>query len=279
VTTGPALPAGPVAALTLVRYAPRAAALGAMHMATQRRLLAREPGLRFARLLGTGAGIGFSAAPDLTAWGLFGVWDSAADWERFRAESPVAAQYRRRGCETFSLLLSPLSSHGRWGGVDPFAADGAPPPSAPAPPPTASGPPSHGAAPLSGDAAASPAAPAPGEPVAVLTRASIRMRAAGRFWGRVGAVDATLRDHPDLLLSFGVGEAPWVLQGTVSVWRSTAAMRAWAYATPAHAEVVRRTRDEGWYAEELFARFRPVATAGTWNGRVRLDGVVPHLPG
>lgn len=233
-----------VAVLTVVRYSPARAALGAWHMAGQRPLLARVPGLRFARLLGTGRGIGFSAVPDLRTWALFTVWDDEAAWERFAAESRVMRQYRARGDEVYSILLAPLSAHGRWGGVEPFALSGGP-------------------------ERADPAAP-----VVVLTRATIRPSRALRFWSRVAPVDATLRGHPDLLLTFGVGEAPYLKQATLSVWRSAAAMRAWAYGSEAHAETVRRTRDESWYSEELFARFRLLGTRGTWHGTEPLAEVL-----
>jgi hypothetical protein len=223
-----------IATLTVVRYRASRAALGAWHMAAQRPLLARVPGLTFARLMGTGQGIGFSAVPDLRTWALFCVWDDRGAWERFAAESRVMKQYRDRGEENYSLLLSPISAHGRWGGVEPFAI-----------------------APERAD---------PAEPVVVLTRATIRPSRALRFWSRVAPVDETLRDHPDLLLTFGVGEAPYLKQATLSVWRSAAAMKAWAYSSPAHAETVRRTRAENWYSEELFARFRLLGTRGTWHG-------------
>ena len=233
-----------LAVLTVVRYSPRRAALGAWHMAAQRPLLARVPGLRFARLMGTGRGIGFSAVPDFTTWALFSVWDGEASWERFAAESPVMKQYRARGEEVYSILLSPLSAHGRWDGREPFAFSGV-------------------------SRRADPAAP-----VAVLTRATIRPARALRFWSRVAPVDATLRGHPDLLLTFGIGEVPYLRQATLSVWRSAAAMQAWAYGSEAHAETVRRTRDEGWYSEELFARFRLLGTRGTWRGAEPLAEVL-----
>jgi hypothetical protein len=235
----------PLVTFTAVRYRGAAAAWGALHMATQRRLLARTPGLAFSQLLGMGSGIGFSAVPDLGAWGLVAVWRTPDHFDHFDADSAVMRQYRRRGSEVYTLLLRPFQAHGRWGGTEPFGTveNAAPPPA--------------------------------GAPVVVLTRAAIRLRRAARFWARVPAVDRTLHDHPELVLTFGVGEVPWVRQATLSVWRSAAGMRAWAYATPEHAEVVRRTREEGWYSEELFARFSLVATRGSWQGA---DPLAPLLP-
>lgn len=236
---------GVVASFTAVRYGAAASILGAAHMATQRPLLRGVPGLRFARLLGTGSGIGFSRVPEPQVWALFAAWDSEAAWERFRATSRVMTQYARRGEEVYSLLLRPTGAHGRWGGAEPFGAlpktDGADP-----------------------DA-----------PVVVLTRATVHLRRALRFWSWVDPVDRALRGRPELLLSFGAGEVPFLRQATLSVWRSAAAMEAFAYGDPAHREVIRRTRDEGWYAEELFARFRFLRSYGTWGGKDPLAEVFP----
>jgi hypothetical protein len=65
----------------------------------------------------------------------------------------------------------------------------------------------------------------------------------------------------------GVGEAPVGRQATFSLWRSSADMEAFAAAPGPHREVARRARAEGWFAEDLFARFRPYASTGTWGGR------------
>jgi hypothetical protein len=67
-------------------------------------------------------------------------------------------------------------------------------------------------------------------------------------------------------MAVGIGEAPLGLQGTFSVWDSTAALNAFAYDRPEHAAVVARTAQEGWYAEELFARLAVLSSRGTVDG-------------
>jgi hypothetical protein len=34
-----------------------------------------------------------------------------------------------------------------------------------------------------------------------------------------------------------------------------------------HREVIKLTKQENWYSEDLFARFTPIDSEGTWNGR------------
>jgi hypothetical protein len=90
---------------------------------------------------------------------------------------------------------------------------------------------------------------------------------AAAFWRAVPAVSAELHRSPGLLAAIGIGEAPLGLQGTFSLWSSAHALRDFAHRGPAHRDAVRRTAEEGWYAEELFARFAVVGSHGTLDGR------------
>jgi hypothetical protein len=53
---------------------------------------------------------------------------------------------------------------------------------------------------------------------------------------------------------------------TLSFWSDGAELDRFVRGQDTHRDIVRRTVAEGWYSEELFARFRPFASSGTWDG-------------
>lgn len=174
-----------------------------------------------------------TTSADLRRWAVFAVWDDASDADRFRHRHPLSRRWDQ-ALERFDVVLRPIGSHGTWDGVNPF------------------------------DRSVGEAGP--GEPVAVLTRATVRWRWLPAFLRAVPPVDAHLRSVDGLLDAVGIGEVPVGRQATFSLWRDAEAMQRFSYRSAEHVEVVRRTRDEGWYGEELFARFVPISWSGTWDG-------------
>ncbi|WP_205302100.1 spheroidene monooxygenase [Nonomuraea montanisoli] len=232
-------------------------------MAFDRPVLRRTGGLTFHRLLGTGRGASMTPGADLRRWALFAVWRDEAALEAFLCGSPIARRWRRAAAESWHVRLTPLSWHGRWGGRDPFAAD-------------LPGGRDRFAAGFPGggrDSLAAVGFPGGREgPVAVLTRASIRPARLLAFYRAVPSVDRELLGQPGCLASLGAGEWPLARQATFSLWRDEADVRRFAYRGNVHRDVIGRVRRDGWYAEELFARFAPYGSEGTWNGTDPLAG-------
>jgi hypothetical protein len=228
----------PLVTLTLWGVRPVAVPAAILRMALDRRHVRHTPGLAFAKLLGTGDGRTFTPRDaDPLHWGLLAVWQDTVAAQRFGAGGTHRA-WDALARERLDVALRPVASRGLWSGRRPF-----------------------------GD-------PCPRRvqgPVAALTRARIRTLRARAFWHAVPPVSQDLHAAPGLRLAVGVGEAPVGLQGTFSIWDSADAMVEFAHRRAAHAEVVRRTAREGWYAEELFARFEVVSLSGTFHGRRPLD--------
>ena len=74
------------------------------------------------------------------------------------------------------------------------------------------------------------------------------------------------------ICSLGIGEMPWIKQATFSIWQSKADMKDFAYQLKDHAEVIRLTRQEKWYSEDMFVRFTIIGSAGTIKGINPLKG-------
>jgi len=207
-----------------------------IHLATDRRRLATTPGLAFWRLLGTGRGDDTGPSADLHRSALFAVWENERDLDAFLSDSPIARRWAGAE-EMWNVRLRGVSGHGSWAGFDVLddldagSADG---------------------------------------PIAVVTRAQVRVRSWPAFRRTGRRVSDEVRAADGLLAVVGVGEAPVARLGTFSLWRSASAIDAFGSVhrgPPGHLEAIRRTRAEGWYGEELFARFEPYASSGSWGGR------------
>lgn len=197
-------------------------------------------GLSFAKQLGSGEEGGFGLKPSLSIQGLFLAFDHPEQAHGFWQAHPLAKSYQDYATECFGLIAYPLSARGSWSGHKPFAVD--------------------------------TALQSAGEPVAALTRASIRLRHARAFWSKAPAAQSALAEHPDCQLAIGLGEAPLLRQATFSIWTSAAAMDAYAR-SGAHLAAIRAASAGRFFSEDMFVRFKPLASFGSWKGqRLRFGG-------
>jgi hypothetical protein len=197
---------------------PRAIPFAILAMALDRFALNRSKNVGFYKSLGTGKGETFTPADaNSLRWGLVA---QVNDLDAFD-QSSVVKRWRKNSIDEFRAVLEPISSHGKWAGKEPFVAsvknwEG---------------------------------------PVAAITRARIKWHQNFRFWSSVPPVTISLKSAPGLMAAIGIGEAPIGLQGTFSLWESSAAIKDFAYKGAAHQKAIADTATYNWYSEELFARF------------------------
>lgn len=195
------------------------------------RALRGVPGLRFARVLGSGQGGGFVLLPGLDHGGLFLLFDDEPAAEAFIARSAVLAAYRAQAEECLVALLRAASCRGSW----------------------------------AGQAMAVTARLRAGEPVAVLTRGSIRPSRAWSFWRHAAPSQRALQGTRGCRLAAGLGEAPLLRQCTFSLWDDTAAMDAYVRHGAHRRASASATRD-GHFSESMFLRLVPLWLQGRWQG-------------
>ena len=201
-------------------------------MGFARIFLPRIPGLTFWKLCGTGTGEGFTPRAYPDAFAILCCWHSE-DVARARlASAKPFPWYRKRAAETYTLFLSPVSARGQWAGVPPFMPQGA----------------------------------LPEGPIAALTRATVKLDRAVRFWRRVPNISKVIGDDPNVMFKIGIGEVPLLHQVTFSVWPDTSTMAQFARHDGPHAQAIKAVRSGDWFKEELYARFRILGAEGTWSG-------------
>ena len=230
-----------IISLTIIRYRKIMIPFALLAMAMHRLHLWLQKGCTFWKLLGSGRNGTFDLNPDWQQWGLLAVWNNRKTFDNFDKHSFIAKWWNVLAHERWTILLEPLQSHGKWNGKEPFG---------------------------------NPNINEYSGQVAVLTRATIRLSKLKSFWSNVDTVANMMATAPGYITSFGIGEAPVYRQATFSVWRSVEDVKAFAYASREHSEVIKKTRDENWYSEELFTRFKPIASMGTIHGINPLENII-----
>ncbi len=231
-----------IVSITIVRYRHLFIPFAFFAMALHRLPLALNQKCSFWKLLGCGKNGTFDLNPDWQQWGLLAVWDTKEDFDQFYIHSFIAWWWKIFTQEQWTILCEPLASHGKWNGKQPFDK-------------------SEANKNYTGT-------------IAVLTRATIRINKLKQFWSNVPSVAHIMAKAPGYITSVGIGEAPFFLQSTFSVWKDADSVKAFAYESAEHKEVIRKTREGNWYSEELFARFKPVASMGALLGKDPLEGIL-----
>ena len=191
-------------------------------------------GLTFYRLLGSGKGRGFNPLPYWSVYALLQVWESEEDANEFFNSSDLMREYAVHSDELYTIYMKNISAGGTWVGKNPF----------------------EKGAQLDSD-----------QPVAVITRATIKWNWLLRFWKYVPTSQKALEGNEGLIYTKGVGEIPIVQMATFSLWKNFESVKQFAYRSKQHQEAIRRTRKNNWYKEELFSRFQPYKSRGKWEGK------------
>ncbi|MBM3444028.1 MAG: spheroidene monooxygenase [Bacteroidetes bacterium] len=216
--------------LVVVRYPTLLFFLGLLSMAVFHIPLFLNKKITFYKLMGCGKNGTFDLTPDLQQWSIMVF--AKQQWLDPEDNRGIALLgfFIRGWLKLFSVSiriigLTPVQGHGSWDGTTFLH-------------------PSH------------TFSLQPTDRVAVLTRATIRLRSLIAFWKAVPIVAKKMDHAQGLQYSVGIGEIPFVKQATFSMWESMEAMQEFAYKKIEHKEVIKKTRKDNWYAEDMFLRFK-----------------------
>lgn len=200
--------------------------------------LKKVDGLTFYRLMGSGKGRGFNPLPDWSVYCLLQVWNSEQEAENFLNSANLMKRYQQHTNEIYTLYMKNISAGGTWVGKNPF----------------------EKAAELDHNL-----------PIAIITRATIKLNWLVKFWKYVPTSEEGLEGNEGLIYTKGIGEVPVIQMATFSLWKNFDAVKQFAYKSKQHQEAIKKTRQYEWYSEELFSRFQPYKSTGLWEGKNLLE--------
>jgi len=180
-------------------------------------------GMLVGKLLGTGAGLGFSRKPNWGQYALLGVWKDENAAKKFFETNFFHNRFKKLAHKQVVLEMEPFQSRGIWDGKNPY-------PNIPA------------------------QAESEGQ-VAILTRAKLKLKNIPSFWKHVDPVNESLKNSKGRLFSAGMGEWHFSHPITFSVWENIDHAKEFAYTQRFHAEAIKGARNGGWFKEDMFVRF------------------------
>ncbi len=194
------------------------------------RHLARAKGLQFYKLMGSGKENGFNPFPDWSTYSLLMTWENESLAKDFIKNSTLFGAYRKRTEKVWTIYMKNILARGAWSGKNPFEPH-------------------------------SNLDPAFAK-IAVITRATIRLRKLRKFWQYVPTSSVPLADNKGLIYTKGIGEVPVLQMATFSLWKDAQSLKDFAYNSKEHHRAIQKTREINWYKEELFSRFQPYREEG-----------------
>jgi len=185
--------------------------------------LSEVAGISFYKLMGSGKDFGFNPLPDWSTYALLSVWESEELANSYFQNSELFYSYKKRSVSIKTHYMKCIKSHGLWSGQSPFHIDESNVSST--------------------------------NPIAVITRATIKKRHLFKFWNYVPQSTKALKSNPDLLFTKGIGEVPIIQMATFSLWTNMEAIKNFAYKNEHHRKAIKLTKKHDWYSEEMFSRF------------------------
>jgi hypothetical protein len=233
------------ATLTIIRYRKRFVFFALLAMAVFRFPLWFSKKIGFFKLMGSGKNGTFDKTPDWQQWAILST--HKVNYKHVQIKNMASSILIKKlygsficgwvnifNCETITYILEPIEGHGLWDKQKVF-----------------------GELPHKTDYEGQ---------IAVLTRATIRLSKVKQFWKNVDGVASQMTGANGFVTSYGIGEIPLIKQATFSVWQSKDAMKDFAYQMKEHQEVIQKTRQEKWYSEDMFTRFKITGCVGTVKG-------------